>query len=87
MNSQRIAEILIPWTNRHGLRISDIYRDQFWYIDIVDDTGGEYEISIFQDEQPDLIKVRVHSNRKRSCGFIGVVPADLERVLEKPTRE
>ena len=83
MNGQSIAEILDTWVKRHGWRVSNVYRDQFYYVDIVDDAGGKYEISVFPDDQPDLIKVRVWSNRKRSCGFIGVGPSDLEGILER----
>ncbi|HZB45267.1 MAG TPA: hypothetical protein VE360_08490, partial [Pyrinomonadaceae bacterium] len=83
MGVRTIDEILSPWVKRHGLRVSNVYRDRFYYVDIFDDTGGRYEISIFEDDQPDLIKVRVSSNRKRSCGFIGVGPSELEGVLEQ----
>lgn len=83
MSNDCINEILCPWVKRHGLRISDVYRDQFYYVDIVDDAGGRYEISISEDEQTGLLKVQAHSNRKRSCGFIEVGPSDLEGVLEQ----
>ena len=83
MGDHRINEILRPWTRRHGLRVSNVYRDRFYYVDIVDDAGGRYEISISVDEQTGLFKVRADSNRKRSCGSIGVGPSDLEGVLER----
>ena len=83
MSVRTIDEILNPWVRHHGLRVSNVYRDQFYYVDIADDVGGRYEISIFKDDPPDLIKVRVSSNRKRSCGFRGVGPTDLEGVLEQ----
>ena len=83
MSVRTIDEILSPWVKRHGLRVSNIYRNHFYYVDIFDDAGGRYEISIFKDDQPDLIKVRVSSNRKRSCGFIGIGLSDLEGVLEQ----
>jgi hypothetical protein len=83
MNDHRINEILRPWAKRHGLRVSNVYRDRFYYVDIVDDAGGSYEISISVDEETGLIKVGVRSNRKRSCGYIGVGPSDLEGVLEQ----
>ena len=83
MRRHNINELLSAWAQRHGLRVSDVYRHQFYYIDIVDDAGGIYEISISVDEQPGLIKVRASSNRKRSCGFIGVDLSKLEVVLEQ----
>jgi len=83
MDRQSITKVLNPWVKRHDLRVSNVYRDQFYYLDIADDAGGKYEISIFEDEQPDLIRVRVWSNRKKSCGFIGVGSSDLEGVLEQ----
>ena len=83
MSGENINEILAAWANRHGLRISDIYRNRFFYFDIVDDAAGLYEISVFEDAQPGLFGVRVTSNRRRSCGFIAVKPSDLERLLER----
>ena len=83
MNAHRINEILRPWVRRHGLRVSNVFRDRFYYVDIVDDAGGKYEISVSVDEETGLIKVRARSNRKRSCGYIGVGPSDLEGVLEQ----
>ena len=83
MSVRTIDGILSLWVKRHGLRVSNVYRDQFYYVDIFDDAGGRYEISIFEDEQPGLIRVRVSSNRKRGCGFIGVSPSKLEGVLEQ----
>lgn len=83
MSVYSINETLNAWAQRHDLRVSNVYRDQFYYIDIVDDAGGRYEISVSEDEQPGLVKVRAHSNRKRSCGFVGVVPAYLDRTLEQ----
>src|SRR5262245_9074797 len=83
MSDHQINEILSPWVRRHRLRISDVYHDRFYYVDIVDDSGGKYEISISLEQETGLIKVRARSNRKRSCGYIEVGPADLEGLLEK----
>ncbi|HEY3475924.1 MAG TPA: hypothetical protein VGK56_15035 [Anaerolineales bacterium] len=83
MSDDSINEILSHWVKRHGLRVSNVYRNQFYYVDIVDDAGGRYEISISVDEQTGLLKVRAESNRKRSCGFIEVGPSDLEGMLEQ----
>ena len=83
MNVRTLDEVLAAWVKRHGLQISDVYRNQFYYVDISDDTGGKYEISIFKEDQSELVKVRVWSDQKRSCGFAGVCLTDLERVLEQ----
>jgi hypothetical protein len=83
MGDHSINETLNAWAQRHGLRVSNVYRDQFYYVDIVDDAGGRYEVSVSEGEQPGLVKVRAHSNRKRSCGFTGVEQADLDGVLEQ----
>ena len=83
MTVRTIEETLDAWVKRHELRISDTYRDRFYYVDISDECGGRYEISIFKEDHADLVKVRVCSNRKRSCGFISVPLTDLEGVLEQ----
>ena len=83
MSDHRIDEIVRPWAMRHGLHVSNVYRGRFYYIDIVDDAGGGYEISISVDEETGLIKVGARSNRRRSCGYIGVGPSELEGVLEQ----
>jgi hypothetical protein len=83
VSGKSINEILSAWAKRHGLRISDNYKNRFFYFDIADDAGGRYEISVFEDEQPGFHKVRATSNRRWSCGFIGVRPSDLEGILEQ----
>ena len=83
MNGESINEILTSWVKRHGLRVSDAYRERFYYVDIVDDNGGRYEISVVVDEKPGFHKVRASSNRKKNCGFVGVEPQDLDRILER----
>ena len=83
MHALTVDEILAAWAKRHGLRMSDTYRDRFFYFDISDNSGGKYEISIHKAVESDLIKVRVDSNRRRSCGFIDVPATDLDEVLEK----
>ena len=81
VSGENINEILTGWAKRHGLRISNTYRNRFFYLDIVDDAGGRYEISVFEDAQPGFHRVRATSNRRKSCGFIGVTPPDLEGIL------
>ena len=76
-----IEKTLVSWCQRHGLRVTDVYRDTFYYVDVVDDVGGQYEISIFKDEESDLIKVRVWNHQKKSCGSRANL-SDLERVLD-----
>jgi hypothetical protein len=83
VSGKNINEILGGWAKRHGLCISDTYRNRFFYVDIVDDAGGLCEISVFEDAQPGFHRVRATSNRRRSCGFIGVRPPDLEGILER----
>ena len=83
MSDQTISKLLGLWATRKGLRITDVYRDQFYYFDIVDDVGGNYEIAVSVDEQTDLIKVALRSYRKKSRGFCEVGSTDLERVLEQ----
>lgn len=73
---------LVSWSNRHGMRVTDVYKDSFYYIDVVDDVGGKYEISIFRDEDSDLLKVCVWNHQKKSCGFRAAL-SDLERVLDQ----
>jgi len=80
--SREIERILASWGRRHGLRVSDVYRDTFYYVDIVDNVGGKYEISICEDEESELIKVRVWNHQKKSRGFT-VEVSDLEKVLER----
>jgi hypothetical protein len=77
MRVRTIDETLNAWVKRHGLRISDTYGDRFYYVDISDECGGRYEISIVKQDQSDLVKVHVCSNRKRSCGFVSVLPTEL----------
>ena len=83
MPAPTVEETLAAWANRQGLQMSDKYRDRFFYFDISDNSGGKYEISIHKAEESGLIKVRVDSNRRRSCGFIHVPASDLDEVLEK----
>lgn len=83
MRVRTIDETLNAWVKRHELRISDTYRDRFYYVDISDECGGRYEISIIKEDQADLVRVRVCSNRKRSRGFVSVPPTDLDGVLEQ----
>ena len=83
MLHREIEKTLASWEKRHGLRVSDVYRDTFYYVDVVDDVGGKYEISICKDGGSDLIKVRVWNHQKKSCGFIPVDLFDLEKVLEQ----
>src|ERR1051325_3008671 len=81
MLSQEIENGLVSWVKLHGLRISDIYRDTFYYVDVVDDVGGKYEISICREGESE-IKVSVWNYQKKSCGFRADV-SDLEKVLEQ----
>jgi hypothetical protein len=83
VSGENINEILTGWAKRHGLRISNTYRNQFYSVDIVDDAGGSYEISVVVDVQPGFHKVRASSNRRRNCGFVGVEPQDLDGMLER----
>src|SRR5262249_35924162 len=83
VRNESIDEILTGWAKRHGLRISNTYRNRFYYVDIVDDAGGRYEISVVVDAQPGFHKVRASSNRRRNCGFVGVEPQDLDGILER----
>ena len=83
MLHREIEKTLASWGKRHGLRVSDVYRDTFYYVDVVDDVGGKYEISICKDGDSDLIKVRVWNHQKKSCGFRPVGVSDLEKVLEQ----
>jgi hypothetical protein len=83
VSGESINEILSVWAKRHGLRISDTYRNRFYYVDIVDDTGGRYEVSVVVDAQPGLHEVRASGNRRKYCGFVGVRPQDLDGMLER----
>jgi len=83
MVRREIEKTLASWAKRHGLRVSDVYRDTFYYVDVVDDVGGKYEISIGKDGESDLFKVRVWNHQKKSCGFIPVDLPHLEEILEK----
>jgi len=80
MTRREVEKTVTAWSKRHGLRVTDVYRDTFFYVDVVDDVGGQYEISICSES--DLIKVRVWNHQKKSCGFIPVDLTDLERILE-----
>ena len=80
---EEIGKALTSWVKRHGLQVSDVYRDTFYYVDVVDDVGGKYEISISKDGDSDLLNVRVWNHQKKSCGFRPVDLCDLEMVLEK----
>ena len=77
-----MEKVLVSWSKRHGLRVSDVYRDTFYYFDVVDDVGGKYEISIFRDEESDLIKVRCWDYQKKSCGSKAPL-SELEKVLDR----
>ena len=81
MLHREIEKTLASWVKRHGLRVSDVYRDTFYYVDVVDDVGGKYEISICQDDESDLIKVRVWNHQKKSSGSKADL-SNLERVLD-----
>ena len=83
MLPREVEKILAAWTKRHGLRVSDVYRDTFYYVDVVDDVGGKYEINICKDAESYLFKVRVWNHRKKSCGFRPVDLSDLEKILEQ----
>ena len=80
--SREIEKTLASWVERRKLHVSEVYRDAFYYIDLVDDVGGKYEISISQDSESDLINVRVWNHQKKSCGF-RAKPSALEEVLDK----
>ena len=80
MTRREVEKTVTAWSKRHGLRVTDVYRDTFFYVDVVDDVGGQYEISICSES--DLIKVGVWNHQKKSCGFIPVDLTDLERILE-----
>lgn len=82
MVRREVEKTLDSWVKRHGLRVSDVYRDTFYYVDVVDDVGGKYEISICEDSESDLIKVRVWNHQKKSCGSRADI-SDLEKVLEQ----
>ena len=82
MLNQEIEKTLVYWVKRRELQVSDVYRDAFYYIDVVDDVGGKYEISISKDSESDLINVRVWNHQKKSCGFRADV-SDLEKVLDQ----
>jgi|SRR4029453_12971157 hypothetical protein len=83
MVGREIEKTLTSWGKRHGLRVSDVYRDTFYYVDVVDDVGGNYEISISKDGESDSFKVRVWNHQKKSRGFIPVDLPELEEILEK----
>ena len=80
---EAISEVLTSWVKRHGLQVSDVYRNTLYYVDVVDDVGGKYEISISKDGDSDLLKVSVWNHQKKSCGFRSVALCELETVLEK----
>jgi len=82
MTRGEVERTVNAWSKRHGLRVSDVYRDTIFYIDVVDDVGGKYEISISKLSESDLIKVRVWNHQRKSCGFIPVDLSNLERILE-----
>jgi hypothetical protein len=63
--------------------VSATFIDTFFYVDVVDDVGGKYEISICKDDESDLFKVRVWNHQKKSCGYIPVDLSDLERILDQ----
>src|ERR1043165_8790369 len=77
-----VEKTLVPWCKRNGLRVSDVYRDTFHYVDVVDDAGRKYEISISADKESDLIKVRCWDYQKKRCGSTTDL-SDLEKVLDK----
>ena len=77
-----MEKTLVSWCKRHGLRVTDVYRDTFYYVDVGDDVGGKYEISISKDQESDLIKVNVWNHQKKSCGSRADL-SDLEKVLDK----
>jgi len=78
---REIEQTLAAWAKRHRLRVSDVYRDTFYYVDVVDNVGGKYEISICKEVETDLVKVRVWNQQKKSRGFRAEV-SQLEKVLE-----
>jgi len=80
---EEINKALTSWVTRHGLRVSDVYRNTHYYVDVVDDVGGKYEISISKDGDSDLFKVHVWNYQKKICGFQSVDLCHLETVLEK----
>jgi len=80
---EEIGKALTSWVKRRGLQISDVYRNTSYYVDVVDDVGGKYEISISKDGDSDLFKVRVWNHQKKSCGFRPLDSCDLETVLEQ----
>ena len=80
MTRREVEKTVTAWSKLHGLRVTDVYRDTFFYVDVVDDVGGQYEIGICSES--DLIKIRVWNHQKKSCGFIPVDLTDLERILE-----
>jgi len=80
---QETGKVLTSWVKRHGLQVTDVYRNAFYYVDVVDDVGGKYEISISKDGDSDLLKVRVWNHQKKSCEFRSVDLGDLATVLEK----
>jgi hypothetical protein len=83
MRRREIEKTLVSWGKRHGLRVSDVYRDTLYYVDVVDDVGGKYEISICNDAESDFIKVRVWNHQKKSFGSRAMDLSDLEKVLEQ----
>ena len=72
MLHREIEKTLASWVKRHGLRVSDVYRDTFYYVDVLDDVGCKYEISICKDAESELIKVRVWNHQKKSRGSRGI---------------
>ena len=82
INGREVQRILTSWVKRHGLEISNVYRDQFFYVDMVDDAGNEYEISVAEHEEADALRVRVwQRGHKRSVGSRADL-SNLEDVLE-----
>ena len=81
--SRDIEKTLAAWAKRHSLPISDVYQDKYYYFDVVDDLGGKYEISIFNDTESESIEVGVWNHQKKSRGFRVKDLSGLERVLDR----
>jgi hypothetical protein len=83
MNYQDIDRVLLPWSKRHGLHVLTSYReDEVRYIDVVDDAGNRYEMSISPHEVPGLVRISIWDRKRRSKGY-RAEPPKLEEVLEK----
>ena len=87
MSYAAIDKILTPWLKRHGLYVFTLYReDEVRIIDVVDDAGDRYQISISEPDESERVRIfagNLKSKRKRKSREYESTLSELERVLEE----